>query len=126
MYKIRIEGKATTETKDLKSCDGIDCQDNFSEYMNNDESCNEAISGGYMEFELIDGVLTTVTEYDSTRKLTDDELHDVGEYTQGQWSDGIGEGFEQFECGEDKWGEEIYISAWCPGQVLKISQEKLG
>lgn len=40
------------------------------------------------------------------------------EYTQGQWSDGIGEGFEQSPVPVGPGGGEYYISPWHRGQVL--------
>ena len=123
MYKIRITGEAKTDTADLGACDGIDCQDCFTDYI--DDNFDGAISGGYMHFEIIDGVLTTVTEYESTRELTKTEVKELEEYTQGQWSDGIGEGFEQQECGYDKNDDDIFISPWFHGQVLATEQIKL-
>lgn len=44
-------------------------------------------------------------------------LEELKDYTQGQWSDGIGEGFEQFSYKEID-GEEIYISPWYHGQKI--------
>lgn len=46
-----------------------------------------------MDFRFEDGKLWTYTVYETTKKLTKKDLKELGEYTQGQWSDGIGEGF---------------------------------
>src|SRR5687767_15190746 len=113
MYKIVIQGEASTDYKDLKALDGIGCQDCFSEYLDNDNTYSKDISGGYMSFKLEGNKLYTITDYDSKRELTEEELLSLAKYTQGQWSDGIGEGFEQNPCIiiED---EEVYISPWQP------------
>jgi hypothetical protein len=37
--------------------------------------------------------LWCITEYRSTRRLSDQELKALVDYTEGQWSDGIGENF---------------------------------
>ena len=76
-----------------------------------------------MHFKLENGKLYTYTVYHSDRELTEEELKQLMDYTQGQWSDGIGEGFEQFPIMEDDEGEEVYISPWFPGQNIKIYQE---
>lgn len=98
--------------------EGADCQDCFSEYM---DDLTDVVSGGYMDFNFIEGELMVQVEYESTRLLTDDELHDLIEYTQGQMSDGIGEGFEQYPFKEDGQAE-YYVSPWYGGQVLTATQ----
>jgi len=123
MYKVTVKGEAATDYTPLEDLDGIDCQDCFSDYMDRGESCNGAVTGGYMRFKHEDGKLFTITEYKASRELTPDELHDIVEYTSGQWSDGIGEGFEQYPQNVD--GEEVYISPWFWGQVPEVFQEKL-
>ena len=106
------KGKAITGDK-LKKLDGIDCQDEFTEYMDtNDCSAKECLSSGYLEFKYEDGKLWSITTYTSTRPLTKEELDQLIDYTTGQWSDGIGEGFEQEGCNH----EEDTISAWFGGQ----------
>jgi hypothetical protein len=40
------------------------------------------------------------------------------------WSDGIGEGFEQFSCMKTDDGEEVYISPWFGAQKTTIKQEE--
>jgi hypothetical protein len=124
MYKITIKGEAFTEHQNLEELDGIDCQDEFSEYFGDDEQLliDKGVNNGYLNFEYSDGKLWSVTTYDSPVELTQDELDIIGDYTQGQWSDGIGESFEQFPCMEDDNGE-VYVSPWHTGQVLIISQK---
>ncbi len=54
--------------------------------------------------------------------LVTDELEILPDYTQGQWSDGIGEGFEQSPCAEEN-GEEIFVSPWFRGQKAVAIQK---
>ncbi len=123
-YLIVIKGTASTDHKNLKELDGIDCQDDFAEYFDDDFSFKNAIDSGYMAFSYKDGELYTVTTYESDRELTSDELKELEEYTTGQWSDGIGEGFEQNPCREID-DEEIYISPWHLGQKVTTTQTLL-
>lgn len=120
--RLRIYGTAQTQSKPHE-CDGIDDDNNFADYLyaqdkEVEESLISKVVSGYMRFKDVSGQLMTYTEYDLTEKLTDVELEALKGYTQGQWSDGIGEGFEQFPCGEDSGGGEIYISPWHIGQEV--------
>ena len=83
-----------------------------------EEAIKEVVTGG-LEFEYDDMAcqLYAVTEYDASRLLSDTELEALQEYTQGQWSDGIGEGFEQSPQRGD-----FYISAWHGKQVITVRQ----
>jgi hypothetical protein len=81
-----------------------------------------SLKEGYMRFVYEDGELFTVNEYISTRELTKEEMSELIEYTQGQWSDGVGEGFEQRPIMIS--GDEVYISPWYSGQKVTYSQEK--
>jgi hypothetical protein len=123
MYKVIVKGEACASNEDgvdykgesLKKFDGIDCQDCFTDYMDSGRvTAKDVLSGGYLNFKYENGKLWSITEYQSTRVLTDQELEEVKSYTQGQWSDGIGEGFEQFPCNSD----EDYISPWFGGQEI--------
>jgi len=127
MYRITIKGEAKTEYPNLQELDGIECQDSFSEYFDSSNKHYHSIkakglSGGYMDFRYENGKLMTYTVYYSREELTKEELENLEDYTEGQWSDGIGEGFEQFPCME-KDGEEIYISPWHFGQEVEVIQE---
>lgn len=124
MYKIIIKGEAKTDYPILEDLHGINCQDNFSDYFDDDDFYKE-LSSGYMTFSYENGKLWTITEYDSNRLLTEEELQTLADYTQGQWSDGIGEGFEQFPCYYDENEEEVYISPWYGGQELIVEQNKI-
>jgi|ERR1035437_6581182 hypothetical protein len=144
MYKITLKAESEShcgdEEQDYNLCtdsqmrelDGIDCQDTFSEYFSKGYNgsigeqnlINKGVSGGYMYFKYEDGKLWTITTYDSKEELTPSELDELVSYTQGQWSDGIGEGFEQFPCHEDSDGE-YFISPWFSGQKVEVKQEKI-
>lgn len=130
MYKITIKGEASTNYPNPKELDGVDCQDDFAEYSD----FSDDLDSGYMCFKFEDGKLMTYTVYSARREFSKEELEQLGEETQGQWSDGIGEGFEQYPCYNtreeyyDEYGDltdEVYISPWKPGQELEIKQEQV-
>lgn len=126
MYKIRLKGLAgETNAQDLSILDGIDCQDEFSDYFDED-FLNDKVKWGYMHFEYNskEKELYTIVDYSSKEELNEEEMKMLIDYTQGQLSDGIGEGFEQFSCTEED-DEEIFISPWFYGQVLTATQEKV-
>lgn len=124
MYKIEIIGKAQTDYSHLNELDGISAHDDFVEYIDDDLDGN--LKSGYLQFRFEDPDLLSVTTYTSKRELTLEELEDLIKYTQGQWSDGIGEGFEQQPCYYGKDGEEeVYISPWYHGQTAVAIQKKV-
>lgn len=147
MVKIIVSGEASTDYPNLQDLHGIDCQDNFSKYFDSNMSFTKDVTGGYMSFvyNKQDGKLYTETVYNSKRLLTEDELNQLAKYTQGQWSDGIGEGFEQHPCFEadepyqkydpnyDDYNDQddadmdldVYISPWCMGQKLIVEQKEI-
>ena len=121
MKKVTIKALAGEHNaNDVNILDGIDDKTDFVEYIDNNFA--DKLDSGYMSFKVEDGKLYTLTEYDVKEDLTEDELNELADYTQGQWSDGIGEGFEQFPCWEED-GEEIYLSPWFCGQKTEIIVE---
>lgn len=126
-YLITIKGESKTSYKDLKQLDGIDCQDTFSEYFDDDFTFKDNVEGGYMYFKYDSDLdkLFTITVYNSDRELSKEELDILEDYTTGQWSDGIGEGFEQEPISFSYDEEEIYISPWFPGQETIVTQQKI-
>lgn len=125
MWKVQFKAEAKATTTDLSNVDGVDCQDNFAEYFDSDFTFGDDIKSGWMDFKVEDNKLYVYTTYSSDRKLTDSELEVLEDYTQGQWSDGIGEGFEQFACAYEDDGEDIFISPWFPGQTIEIKQTEI-
>lgn len=123
MYEITVRGDVKLSKKEKKNIDfyaDLDSQENFADYFDDTTYSND-VTSGYMRFEKVGSKLFTVTIYESERELTQEELDHLLDYTTGQWSDGIGEGFEQepYYNNED---EEIYLSPWHVDQVATISQ----
>ena len=131
MYTILVTGLAHTNYPNLAKLNGLVAEGaNLSEDFSSSVTCNGAVSGGNLYFKAVAGELVSHTEYQSTRRLTKAELQELAEKTQGQWSDGFGEGFEQNpvftdNSWEDDDGEsDVYVSPWCSAQVLKVQQTK--
>ncbi len=109
---------------DVTLAAGVESQDPFEV----EELRHVGLSTGTMSFEVRDGQLFTLTRYTSAAKLEDDELTTLTRWTQGQWSDGIGEGFEQYPARFIETDEEVlelYISPWFRGQKAKATQVEL-
>lgn len=125
MYKILVLGKAgeCSHSEHIKELDGIYCQDNFVDYISNDNLRNK-MDTGYLHFVVVKDVLYSKIIYFAKEELSDVELEELKNYTSGQLSDGIGKIFEQSPCHyiDD---EEVYISAWYQGQVLTITQNEI-
>jgi hypothetical protein len=141
MYKIIIKGLAGhTNAVDKSILHGVSCEDDFSEYFGpvwhggdgGVESLNEqclidkGVKGGHMSFkyDIGENKIYVLVSYTAKEKLDDWEMGILIDYTQGQMSDGIGEGFEQYPC-TYKGDEEIYISPWYPGQILTGTQREI-
>ena len=84
----------------LKTLDGLEHDEIFSDYIadGGDHTLRKAgVTGGKLlfRFDAKDKVLSGITEYETPRKLSQNELELLKEYTVGQWSDGIGSNFFQ-------------------------------
>ena len=121
-FEIIVKGLAKTDYKNPAELNGVSCQDDFVEYIR--WHFVSKLNYGYMSFKFEDNQLFTITRYIANEELTVGELSGLGTYTQGQWSDGIGEGFEQQACYYNK-GEEFFISPWYRGQTITITQKAL-
>lgn len=100
-----------------------DDQDEFSDYFREGTWIKD-VTGGTLTFKVEDGKLYAITVYESVRRLTNKELVELMDYTVGQWSDGIGEGFEQYPCRVDN-GVDYFISPWHTKQKATITQKKV-
>lgn len=102
------EDREITDLKQIMKFDGETCQDLKDGVMQPvtvvdylfDGSATKllegiGITGGIVRFEYKPQLkqLWLITEYYAPRKLNDQELDVLLEYTMGQWSDGAGEGF---------------------------------
>ncbi len=133
--KIRISGSVVVRNEDdfelvadpdvIKKLDG--CQDTdlaAADYIGDGSGEKEyqaiGLTGGFIELQFSDDdqQLWVVTEYESPRKLTDDELRFLVKYTQGQWSDGIGESLDIPYADENGLEVELYDS----GQTVRVEQ----
>lgn len=131
MYKITIKGIASTNYPNKERLSGITCQDDFAIYAGDDLP----VFNGYCTFRFIDKELWTITEYYAEKKLTQKQLAALEQYTVGQWSDGIGESYEQHPCYYDNFGwsneddEEqyaVYVSMWHCNQKVFVEQTRVG
>lgn len=100
MYKITIKTQAITDYPYLYDLHRIHDNDDFTNYLDNNSYSSNLEEGSYLKLEYnpSENKLYSVVEYISNRELNKDELDDLLEYTLGQLSDGIGEGFEQNPC----------------------------
>jgi len=116
--KVIISGRAVasdadgeiTDPKRLAALDGVSSEDECSNYVHHEALEGVEISGGALvcRFDAAAGQLRVVTEYLTNRKLTRKQLDALQRETDGQWSDGIGEGC--FDAHEERTG--IHIDPW--------------
>lgn len=97
--------------------------DEFTQYMSHKYLVlRNYVTEGWAYFEHDGDSLHVVTRYRLLQPLTDVLLKLLVEYTVGQWSDGIGEGF-----GDEvqyRGGDTYYVNAWWPGQPYPSAQYK--
>lgn len=122
MKIIIIARAGKTNLKNINKIYNIKCEDDFVGYIpDKNESTRSKLVDGYMDFIIQNGKIHTRTTYTVKDgvEITPEDKEFLIEYTQGQWSDGIGESFEQFPCMEED-GEEIFISPWYPKQKAQL------
>lgn len=145
MHKITVKGTALTLYPDPSELHGVRASDNDDEFTQYFSKCHneydphhqqelidKGVVNGRMSFIFEGGQLWTITTYESREELTMEELEKLQEYTTGQWSDGIGEGFEQFSCHRgrimhDPYEDgditsDVFISPWHKDQIATITQ----
>jgi len=106
--------------EELHGISADDPDDEFSQYF---DCAMEGLGvyQGWMRFEFAGEKLWTITEYQAMSALSEEELKALALFTQGQWSDGIGEGFEQKRCLNFS-GGSFSVSPYADRQNLTISQ----
>lgn len=116
-YSITIYGDVWTDydpQTEKKLADIAECEEDFADYL--DYEWSHKVKSGYMSFIYADKIYA-VTKYQLKEPLNDTEIKELMDYTQGQWSDGIGENFEQRPINID--GKDYYLSPWHSGQEIR-------
>mgnify|MGYP001009271094 CR=1 FL=1 len=104
--------------------DNLQTNSNLVEYFHKaEQELLPDVTGGDTRFYVENDQLFVETIYYSNEKLNETQLECLKEYTQGQWSDGWGEGFEQRPVCRKNW-RDVYISPWHVDQKINISQSK--
>jgi hypothetical protein len=108
-----------------KSFDGIKyTEEEMADYIGDGrgEEAYAAIglTGGFIElrFDTSDHRLWVLTEYETPRELTDDEIKFLVEHTRGQWSDGMGENMDIPLADEKGLALELYETK----QTIRVEQ----
>lgn len=126
MKEIKIIGEAQMILDDdevvnpfiLAEVDGEEIEDDFVEYAD-ELQCYPKLIDGYTTFKVIDDNLYAICTYKLAEPLTKEDIEELIDYTQGQWSDGIGESFEQepvMYIGD----KEVYLSPWISKQQIEV------
>lgn len=95
----------------------------FAEYL--PDPLNEIFgnSSAWLEYNGVSGKYYIYTEYEIIGEdvITDEYVNRLTNYTTGQWSDGIGEGYVQWPVHtnvDDKGYFEVYASMWHRNQKV--------
>jgi hypothetical protein len=115
--KVTI-GSENREASDLDRamCTGVTCQEDFVEYSD----YSDYLESGIMSFVFENGILYNVTTYVviDGDNFSDEDIEQIEGETIGQWSNGIGEGFEQNAAcmfGDEK----VFISPYLAGAEVE-------
>ncbi|MFG0336200.1 MAG: hypothetical protein ACF8TS_22815 [Maioricimonas sp. JB049] len=95
--------------------------DAFANYIDDARLRSIGIRGGFIElrYDAAGNALRVVTEYESPRRLNNEELQLLVQHTTDQWSDGLS---ESFECSEaESSGLELDLAP--PGQRVQVQQQ---
>ena len=120
---IVIAGDIKTDHPDPKILNGFgEHNTDFNEYVLEGEGV-KFYDSSYMNilWNQVDEKLYTVNRFVVGKPISEELLKKLGEDVQGQWSDGIGEGFEQEPVMTTEDGEEIFISPWHKDQELHVT-----
>ena len=114
------------EEEILLPLETLSIEDSFVDYM--DKSLSTKFKSGYTTFEVEEhkgryylySICTYECKDDLTQKdFSKEEIDKLIRDTQGQWSDGIGEGFEQYPAFEYE-DYEIFINCWVKDQKIQV------
>ena len=88
-----------------------DCGDRgLAEYFWDDDKCRNKVYSIKPDVEIRDNQIMGVAVIKMTKPLFEEELESLKDYVTGQFSDGWGEGFEQYEI--EVGDGEIYVHFW--------------
>ena len=100
LYFDTDDWPAVEDPQILSKLDGFKSEqgeaDEFAPYIDAPELRAVGLQGGFIEiqFDRSRNQLYVVTEYDSPRRLSDDELRLLVKHTTEQWCDGLGESLD--------------------------------
>lgn len=104
---VTKRGKPVGDARTIAALDGAESKDGCADYLDAAIAAR-GVEGGRVRLTHTAGGFVVVTEYTCPAKLTAAELKWLVSATQGQWSDGIGEGC--FDAVADRLGVEIDLS----------------
>ena len=100
-------------------------ENNMAEYFDGNNGVSEKLRSAEWGFERRNGELYGCITVQTAGPLTEEEEQDLKEWSSGQNSDGLGEGFEQreiyFEGGHR--GAFMYVSFWSPDDDYFIDNQ---
>lgn len=120
---IVVAGDAKTDFPNPELLNGYgEDQTDFVEYI--DIPAAKIKDGSYMDllWNKADMKLYSVNKFVTGSPLNEEQMKSLGEQVSGQWSDGVGEVFEQNPVMQDDEGNDVYVSPWHIEQELHVSQ----
>jgi len=121
MLKVIVYGTAIVSSGTKQEATKAECSTDFAEYYEGPLKLESGFASFRYDPDMDDLLVETVYLIDGDTFEYND-LMDLVDYTQGQWSDGIGEGYEQYPAFGCE--GEVYISMWHRGQVARMRIEQ--
>ena len=90
---------------------------NLADYFHDWDAWSKKIQSLETGIEIMDGELCVVSRAKCISHLSNEEFIDLVYYCQGQWSDGWGEGYEQW----DNKVPGVFVSPWFRDQQVKVT-----
>lgn len=91
--------------------------DDLADYFHDSDIFAKKIQSLKTGIEIVKGRLCVVSRAECLSPLSNEELVELVDYCQGQWSDGWGECYEQYDnkvCG-------VFVSPWFQEQQVQIT-----